>query len=181
MSATGIGEVSLVIPMLDEALVLPRLIRVLATLDPVPAEIIAVDGGSADDSVALVRAAGWRLIVTERGRSVQINAGVAAAAAPVVCVLHADTIPPDDMVAVIARTMDDGTHGARRLYPAAHRAGRHALGDERAQLDQDLVRAAVAASRTCSCAACGCCSATTRCSSDASSSWRSVAATNGRW
>ena len=101
-------SVTLVVPMLDEAAVLPRLIRVLAALDPAPAQILAVDGGSSDASVALARAAGWTVLTAERGRSVQINAGVAAAAAPVVCVLHADTLPPDDVVAVIERVMADG-------------------------------------------------------------------------
>jgi len=108
VSARRSDLVALVIPMLDEAVALPRLIRVLAALDPLPAEIIAVDGGSRDDSVALATDAGWRVLETARGRSVQINAGVAAVGAPVVCVLHADTIPPDDAVAVIEREMADG-------------------------------------------------------------------------
>lgn len=66
-----------------------------------------VDGGSSDGTCTLVRAAGWPLLETAAGRAVQINAGVAAAKTELVCVLHADTIPPRDMVAVIARTMDD--------------------------------------------------------------------------
>lgn len=101
------SAVSIVIPMLNEALVLPRLIRVLRALEPLPVEILAVDGGSSDTSVALARAAGWRVIETARGRALQINAGVAAAVGPWVCVLHADTLPPDDMIAVIVRTMAD--------------------------------------------------------------------------
>ena len=97
--------VSIVIPMLDEAAALPRLIRVLGALHPVPAEIVAVDGGSTDNSVAIARAAGWRVIVTTPGRGLQVNTGVEAAAGPLVCVLHADTLPPDDLVAVMNRVM----------------------------------------------------------------------------
>lgn len=74
---------------------------------PPPAEIGAVDGCSADGSVALARAAGWRVISSPAGRVRQINAGVEAAASQIVCVLHADTLPPDDMVAVIERVMAD--------------------------------------------------------------------------
>lgn len=100
-------SVSIVIPMLDEEAALPQLIRVLAALDPRPGEIVAVDGGSADASVRLAEAAGWRVLTAPRGRATQINVGVEAAAGPLVCVLHADTLPPDDMVAVIERTLAD--------------------------------------------------------------------------
>ena len=52
---------SIVIPMLNEAKALPALIRHIAALEPQPLEVVAVDGGSADTSVALVREAGWRV------------------------------------------------------------------------------------------------------------------------
>lgn len=91
----------LLIPTLDEEKALPILVSRLARLDPRPTEVLLVDGGSTDRTVALARAAGWRVIKTERGRGAQINAGVAAAQARNVCVLHADTLPPSDMVAVI--------------------------------------------------------------------------------
>ena len=98
---------SIVIPMLDEEAVLPVLASHLAALDPAPAEIIAVDGGSGDASVQLAGDAGWRTMTAERGRANQINAGVAAARGRNVVVLHADTIPPPDMVAVIEATLAD--------------------------------------------------------------------------
>ena len=56
--ARSMSRVSIVIPVLDEALVLPRLVRVLSSLHPAPGEVVVVDGGSADDSVAIARAAG---------------------------------------------------------------------------------------------------------------------------
>jgi glycosyltransferase involved in cell wall biosynthesis len=37
--------VAIVIPMLNEAAGLPRLLRSLAALEPPPAEVLAVDGG----------------------------------------------------------------------------------------------------------------------------------------
>ncbi len=101
------SQLSIVIPVLNEASVLPRLIRVLASLHPAPCEIILVDGRSSDDSVAIAAAAGWRVVASPTGRGVQINAGVNAATGALVCVLHADTLPPDDMVAVIERVMAD--------------------------------------------------------------------------
>lgn len=101
------SELAIIIPMLDEAAALPHLVQVLASLDPPPAEIIAVDGGSADASIALAQAAGWRVLAAPTGRARQINAGVAAAAARNICVLHADTIPPPDLAAIIAATLAD--------------------------------------------------------------------------
>ena len=101
------NEVAIVVPVLNEAKALPALVQTLARLDPAPSEIIVVDGGSSDETVAIARDAGWRVIETARGRPIQINAGVAAASAPLVCVLHADTLPPADMVAVIRDTLAD--------------------------------------------------------------------------
>lgn len=93
--------------MLDEARALPELVEQIAALDPQPAEILCVDGGSEDDSIAIARAAGWRVITARRGRGSQINAGVEAATADLIVVLHADTQPPRDFVAVIEETLSD--------------------------------------------------------------------------
>jgi len=98
-------SVSIVIPMLNEERALPALIEHLAKLDPAPLEVVAVDGGSADRSVTLAEAAGWRIVQTEAGRGRQINAGVEAALGEYVVVLHADTVPLSDMAAVIAETL----------------------------------------------------------------------------
>ena len=98
---------SIVVPTLNEEAVLPALTSHLARLDPQPAEILLVDGGSVDATVALARAAGWRVIEWERGRAGQINRGVEEAHGELVCVVHADTLPPFDMVSVIERTLDD--------------------------------------------------------------------------
>jgi glycosyltransferase involved in cell wall biosynthesis len=100
--------VAIVIPALDEAATLPRLARLLAALDPPPAEVLVIDGGSADATVEVARGLGLRVIEHgEANRARQINRGVAEAASELVCVLHADTLPPDDMVAVIRRILAD--------------------------------------------------------------------------
>ncbi|MCB2046679.1 MAG: glycosyltransferase [Novosphingobium sp.] len=99
------SSVSLVIPVLNEAKALPDLIEAIAALDPPPDEVLVVDGGSQDATCELAREANWRVIDATRGRATQINAGVAAARGPLVCVLHADTIPPSDAIAVIRETL----------------------------------------------------------------------------
>jgi glycosyltransferase involved in cell wall biosynthesis len=101
-------DVSIVIPLVDEAAIIPRLARSLAALHPAPAEVLVVDGGSRDASVEVARDAGLTVIEHPvRRRASQINCGVEAAASPLVCVLHADTLLPDDAVEVIRTVLND--------------------------------------------------------------------------
>ncbi len=98
--------VAIVVLMRNEAASLPALLRCLAALDPAPDQIVAVDGGSTDRSVAIAASAGLQVVRCPRpGRAAGINAGVAQAWAPIVCVLHADTLLPTDAVAVIRSTL----------------------------------------------------------------------------
>jgi len=101
------AAVAIVVPMLDEAPNLPRLARCLAALNPRPAEILLVDGGSSDAGVAVAEALGLKVLVGPRGRAAQANAGVAATTAPHVMILHADTWLPDDAMAVVGRVLAD--------------------------------------------------------------------------
>ena len=100
-------SVSLLVPVLDEERALPVLVDALARLDPPPREILLVDGGSSDASVAIAKEAGWRILECEKGRALQINRGVEQAEGELVCVVHADTLPPGDMVRIIEDTLAD--------------------------------------------------------------------------
>ena len=100
-------SVALVVPVFEEEEALPALVEALAALDPSPAEIIAVDGASMDATADIVRKAGWTLVAARKGRARQVNRGVEHASADYVCVVHADTIPPTDMVKVIRDTLAD--------------------------------------------------------------------------
>lgn len=102
------SRVSVIIPALDEAASLTRTLRLLTVLDPPAREVIVVDGGSTDQTVAIAEAAGALVLVSPgRGRSVQMNWGVEAARGEILCFLHADTWVPDDLVAVIEATLAD--------------------------------------------------------------------------
>jgi glycosyltransferase involved in cell wall biosynthesis len=67
-----------------------------------------VDGGSADRTVEIAKAANVAVIQLDRaGRSIQLNYGATQATGEILCFLHADTLVPDDLVAVIRRTLED--------------------------------------------------------------------------
>ena len=102
------STVTILIPVLNEEQALPATITCLAAMQPPPDEILLVDGGSSDNSMALARAAGFRVERSQKcGRGAQINHGVRVATGEIVCVLHADTVLPVDAIAVIRQTMAD--------------------------------------------------------------------------
>lgn len=88
-------KLSIVMPVLDEAPEIEAALQALAPFRQRGVEIIAVDGGSRDGTADLARALADRVIAAPRGRSLQMNAGGAAAQGDVLLFLHADTRLPD--------------------------------------------------------------------------------------
>jgi rSAM/selenodomain-associated transferase 2 len=78
---------SVVIPTLDAAATLPGC---LAALGDVP-DLVVVDGGSRDATRQIASTAGARVVVSPRGRGVQLAAGADAARGDWLLFLHADT------------------------------------------------------------------------------------------
>ncbi len=102
------SSVSIVIPTLNEAQCLGRTLRHLNILTPPAREVLVVDGGSEDGTIAIAQQAGVQVIAAnERGRAAQMNQGAKLATGEFLCFLHADTLVPDDLVAVIQRTLSD--------------------------------------------------------------------------
>jgi rSAM/selenodomain-associated transferase 2 len=84
-------KLSVIVPALNEA---ENVAAALAALQPLRAqghELILVDGGSADGTPALARPWVDRLLVAERGRARQMDAGAAQASGDVLLFLHVDT------------------------------------------------------------------------------------------
>ena len=103
-------QVSIIIPTLNEASSLGRTLRQLTVLDPPPVEVLVVDGGSQDETVAIAQLAGVQVLICDRGgRSVQMNHGAKLAQGNILCFLHADTQVPIDLIAVIQQTLADPT------------------------------------------------------------------------
>src|SRR5689334_2656659 len=81
--------ISVITPTLDAAGELPETLAALAGSASIR-EIIITDGGSRDETVAIARAAGARVVVGPRGRGVQLIAGAAVATGNWLLFLHAD-------------------------------------------------------------------------------------------
>ena len=119
---------SIVIPTLDAAAELPTTLAALAG-SSLLGEIIVVDGGSHDATVAIARDAGARVITAPRGRGTQLAAGAAAAPGAWLLFLHADCRPLPGWDAAVQRfvaaggaaagyfdlALDDPAPAARRL------------------------------------------------------------------
>jgi rSAM/selenodomain-associated transferase 2 len=103
-------RLSIIVPMLDEA---PGIAATLRALRPLAAEIIAVDGGSSDDTLAVATPHADRVIVTSRGRARQMNAGVALARGEVLLFLHADTMLPAEAGPLVAAAIVGGARWGR--------------------------------------------------------------------
>lgn len=86
---------SIVVPVLNEAATIGVCLRRLAALRSRGAEVIVVDGGSADDTVALASPLCNVVVHAPRGRASQMNAGARQAQENVLLFLHADTELPE--------------------------------------------------------------------------------------
>jgi rSAM/selenodomain-associated transferase 2 len=88
-------KLSIIMPVLDEAAEVEAALAALAPFRARGVEVIVVDGGSGDDTVAVARPHADRVIVAARGRAAQMNAGATVAKGGVLLFLHADTQLPD--------------------------------------------------------------------------------------
>ncbi|PKD43173.1 TIGR04283 family arsenosugar biosynthesis glycosyltransferase [Rhodohalobacter barkolensis] len=87
--------ISIIIPVLNEEGQIKELINNVQKLQYDDGnEIIVVDGGSSDRTAELAKRAGAKVVVADKGRAKQMNAGARAARGDVLYFLHADTTPP---------------------------------------------------------------------------------------
>lgn len=105
---TSRATVSVVIPVLNEEKTIGRTLRFLKLLDPLPLEVIVVDGGSTDRTREIATSLGAKVLrATKRGRAAQQNTGAEAARGDMVVFLHADTLPPLELVQNVRTTFQD--------------------------------------------------------------------------
>jgi rSAM/selenodomain-associated transferase 2 len=88
--------ISIIIPVFNEAAVIEVQLQRLQAMINDSCEVIVVDGGSQDDSVARATPLATKVIVSpEKGRAQQMNAGAAIATGRLLLFLHCDTCLAD--------------------------------------------------------------------------------------
>jgi len=98
-------RLSVIVPTLDEAGALAPTLA--AARQPGMHELIVVDGGSRDETVAVARRLADHVLTAPRGRAAQMNAGAAVAEGDVFLFLHADTGLPPGYPALVAHGLEE--------------------------------------------------------------------------
>lgn len=108
------AALSVVIPTLNEAAHLPALLRELMAARGLMISVIISDGGSTDDTLILAAKAGARIVAGAAGRGGQLRRGIAAAEAPWIFLLHADSVLPPGWDDTLRHCLN--TPGETRAY-----------------------------------------------------------------
>lgn len=88
-------DLSIVIPVLNEAESLPSLLQDIKEQKKITVEIIAGDGGSTDGSQRIVENEGGLVVQSQKGRGAQMNTAAAKASGEFLLFLHADSTIDD--------------------------------------------------------------------------------------
>jgi len=96
---------TVVVPALNEAERLPGTLECVVTAPRV--EVIVVDGGSTDNTVAVAEDLGVRVVRSGTGRARQMNAGAAAARGRYILFLHADSRLPFGFAQAVVSVLEE--------------------------------------------------------------------------
>jgi len=102
---------SIVIPVLNESAGITEALAALQPLRETGTEIIVVDGGSTDDSVALASPLADTLLTSAPGRAQQMNLGAEHARSAALLFLHADTRLPEEPNKLICQALNTNCWG----------------------------------------------------------------------
>jgi rSAM/selenodomain-associated transferase 2 len=106
-------EISIIIPVLDEAERINHVIDAIGPSNPGRAfETIVVDGDPAGRTIKSISGDGVVKLLSGTGRAKQMNAGAQAATGEILLFLHADTELPTGALGKIASAMEDPAYVA---------------------------------------------------------------------
>jgi len=105
-------SLSIIIPCLNEADGIAGTLEALQPLRGRGAEVIVVDGGSRDETLAIAQPLADAAFAAPRGRAAQMNAGAARARGQILLFLHADCLLPEAADGLII----DGLNRSRKSW-----------------------------------------------------------------
>ena len=105
-------SLSIIIPCLNEADGIAGTLEALQPLRGRGAEVIVVDGGSRDETLAKAQPLADAAFAAPRGRAAQMNAGAARARGQILLFLHADCLLPEAADGLII----DGLNRSRKSW-----------------------------------------------------------------
>jgi rSAM/selenodomain-associated transferase 2 len=113
VKASAAVKISIIIPVLNEEANLSRINDHLQSIRRQGHEVIVVDGGSVDNTLAIANEVTDLVIVSKAGRALQMNSGACVASGDVLLFLHADTFLPADMAQIISESFQRKNYWGR--------------------------------------------------------------------
>ncbi len=103
-------QISIIIPVYNESENIGKLVTYLKQhAKERLLEIIAVDGGSSDDTILQAEIAGALAVSSpQKGRAAQMNYGASVAKGGILYFIHADTFPPTTFISDITEAVEKG-------------------------------------------------------------------------
>ena len=99
---------SIIIPTLNEEAYVAKTLRHLSILELRDTEVIVVDAGSTDGTLDIVGQFDTKILKTNiEGRAYQMHEGVLESTGKHICFLHADTLVPTNLQAIIDKTLEN--------------------------------------------------------------------------
>lgn len=108
-------KISIIIPVLNESGIIVKTLMGLQPLRQHGHEVIIVDAGSKDDTVALSQSLVDQVLESSKGRAHQMNVGARHAWGNNFLFLHADTMLPDDAAELIMLALQQRQWGFFRV------------------------------------------------------------------
>ena len=115
VAAVSTPQLSVIIPVLNEAGCISTLCVALQAMRRRGHEVILVDGGSHDQTVALAAPFVDKVLYADAGRARQMQAGAASANGSILWFLHADTSVPENCDQLIIQALEHERSGWGRF------------------------------------------------------------------
>jgi rSAM/selenodomain-associated transferase 2 len=105
-------RLSVIVPVLNEGGIIRSLLESLQPLRAAGHEVVVVDGGSTDETLARVDGLADQVLTTSPGRAAQMNTGARSSSGDILWFLHADSVFPPGA----AQAIGDCLRGGDRVW-----------------------------------------------------------------